>query len=134
MPKSKKAANTQTKKFVMDLKNVQDIIEIPSYVNFLQDKIKVDGRTGNLTGRVEVKRESEDSARIHVTAQLPFSKRYLKYLTKKYLKQQDLRDYLHVIATNASTYELKYFNIVSLLFPCLSFVLFVLLSWTIIVY
>jgi len=30
---------------------------------------------------------------------------------KKYLKQQDLRDYLHVIATNAATYELKYFNI-----------------------
>ena len=28
-----------------------------------------------------------------------------------YLKQQDLRDYLHVIAANASTYELKYFNI-----------------------
>ena len=33
------------------------------------------------------------------------------YLTKKYLKQQQLRDYLHVIATNASTYELRYFNI-----------------------
>merc|ERR1719424_2090862 len=82
-----------------------------TFMKFLQDKIKVDGRTGNLGGKVEVKRESEDSPRIFVTAQLPFSKRYLKYLTKKYLKQQDLRDYLHVIASNASTYELKYFNI-----------------------
>lgn len=41
----------------------------------------------------------------------PLSRRYLKYLTKKYLKMQVLRDYLHVIATNKSTYELRYFAI-----------------------
>jgi large subunit ribosomal protein L22e len=104
MPKSKKQSNVQTKKFCIDCKvPFQDhVLDPASFMKFLQDKIKV-----------EVKRESEDSPRIFVTAQLPFSKRYLKYLTKKYLKQQDLRDYLHVIASNASTYELKYFNIVS---------------------
>jgi len=37
--------------------------------------------------------------------------RYLKYLTKKYLKKQDLRDYLHVIASDKNSYCLKYFNI-----------------------
>ena len=37
--------------------------------------------------------------------------RYLKYLTKKYLKKQQLRDYLHVVATLKSTYELRYFSI-----------------------
>ena len=39
--------------------------------------------------------------------------RYLKYLTKKYLKKQQLRDYLHVVANNTmkNTYELRYFNI-----------------------
>lgn len=52
-------------------------------------------------------------ARITVTAQAPFSKRYLKYLTKKYLKKQQLRDYLHVIASNKNTYELRYFSIVN---------------------
>lgn len=52
-------------------------------------------------------------ARITVTAQSPFSKRYLKYLTKKYLKKQQLRDYLHVIASNKNTYELRYFSIVN---------------------
>ena len=46
-----------------------------------------------------------------VNAELPFSKRYLKYLTKKFLKKQQLRDYLHVIATNKQTYELRYFSI-----------------------
>ena len=34
-------------------------------------------------------------------------------MTKKYLKKQQLRDYLHVVAnnTNKNTYELKYFKI-----------------------
>ncbi|CAN0504374.1 unnamed protein product, partial [Scytosiphon promiscuus] len=52
-------------------------------------------------------------ARITVTAQAPFSKRYLKYLTKKYLKKQQLRDYLHVIASHKNTYELRYFSIIN---------------------
>lgn len=57
---------------------------------------------------VSIKR---DKAKIHITAQAPFSKRYLKYLTKKFLKKQQLRDWLHVIAANKTTYELRYFNI-----------------------
>lgn len=54
---------------------------------------------------------SRDKTKLSVTAELPFSKRYLKYLTKKYLKKQQLRDYLHVVATNKNTYELKYFSV-----------------------
>jgi|TARA_B110000208_G_C11708937_1_gene408558 large subunit ribosomal protein L22e len=114
MPKSKKSSgSTEKKKFCIDCKvPFQDnVLDPASFMKFLTDRIKVDGRTGNLGTKVEVKRESEESPKIYITAQLPFSKRYLKYLTKKYLKQQDLRDYLHVIASNASTYELKYFNI-----------------------
>jgi large subunit ribosomal protein L22e len=111
MPKAKKQQTT-TKKFTLDCTAPfnDKVLDPASFQKFLQDKIKVDGRTGNLAGRVTVARAG-DSPLITVTAQLPFSKRYLKYLTKKYLKQQDLRDYLHVIATNAATYELKYFNI-----------------------
>ena len=40
-----------------------------------------------------------------------FSKRYLKYLSKKYLKKQQLRDWLHVIANTKTSYELRYYNI-----------------------
>ena len=40
-----------------------------------------------------------------------FSKRYLKYLSKKYLKKQQLRDWLHVIANAKTSYELRYYNI-----------------------
>ena len=38
---------------------------------------------------------------------------YLKYLTKKYLKKNNVRDWLRVIASNKdrNVYELRYFNI-----------------------
>lgn len=43
--------------------------------------------------------------------QTAFSKRYLKYLTKKYLKRNSLRDWLRVVASSKDTYELRYFQI-----------------------
>lgn len=41
------------------------------------------------------------------------SLRYLKYLTKKYLKKHNVRDWLRVISSNKdrNVYELRYFNI-----------------------
>lgn len=48
---------------------------------------------------------------ITVTSSIPFSKRYLKYLTKKFLKKNQLRDYLRVIATAKDVYQLKFYNI-----------------------
>jgi hypothetical protein len=34
------------------------------------------------------------NTKITVTANIPFSKRYLKYLTKKFLKKNTLRDWI----------------------------------------
>lgn len=54
---------------------------------------------------------SRDKNRIMVDANIKFSKRYLKYLTKKFLKKQNLRDWMRVVASDKNTYELRYFNI-----------------------
>ena len=40
---------------------------------------------------------------------IPF--RYLKYLTKKFLKKNTLRDYVRVVANGKNKYELRYFQI-----------------------
>merc|ERR1712072_496470 len=63
-----------------------------------------------LTERIKVNVVREKS-KIYVTAEMPFSKRYLKYLTKKFLKKHGLRDFLHVVASSKNMYELRYFNI-----------------------
>jgi large subunit ribosomal protein L22e len=34
----------------------------------------------------------------------------LQYLTQKYLKKQQLRDFLRVLATNKTTYILRYYK------------------------
>merc|ERR1712166_1617189 len=81
---------------------------LPLISNFLLKRIKVEGKVGNLTDKVAV---TSDANKIVVTATMAFSKRYLKYLTKKYLKKSELRDYLHVVASDKSTYVLKYFNV-----------------------
>ncbi len=54
-------------------------------------------------------------SKILVSAHVDFSKRYLKYLTKKYLKKMELREFLRVVASNEkdkkNTYQLKYFKV-----------------------
>merc|ERR1712117_989284 len=54
---------------------------------------------------------SSSKTKINVNADIDFSKRYLKYLSKKYLKANNLRDWLRVVADSKSPYQLKYFNI-----------------------
>lgn len=107
-PKKGKKATT----FTIDCsKPVEDsIMEIGAFEKFLTDKIKVDGKTGVLGEDVKVGR---DKTKVTVTSEVPMSKRYLKYLTKKFLKKHNVRDWLRVIASNkdANVYELRYFNI-----------------------
>ena len=74
----------------------------------MASKIKVNGKTGQLGNAVAV---SRDKFKITVEANTKFSKRYLKYLTKKFLKKQNLRDWMRVVASDKNTYELRYFNI-----------------------
>merc|ERR1711937_468115 len=80
-----------------------------AFKKFLTDRTKVDKKRGNLeAGGVSI---SDDGQSVTVEAKAPFSKRQLKYLSKKYLKKVDLRDFLRVVASDASTYQLRYFNL-----------------------
>merc|ERR1712091_494720 len=100
----------QQLKFTIDCQQPSDdnIIETKELEKYLTNRIKVEGKTGNLGEKVTI---SRDKSKINVTAEAPFSKRYLKYLSKKYLKKQQLRDFLRVVAPNKTSYELRYFNI-----------------------
>lgn len=53
------------------------------------------------------------SNKITVTSNVPFSKRYLKYLTKKFLKKNTLRDWIRVVASSKDVYQLRFYNIAS---------------------
>merc|ERR1712139_40909 len=103
-------AKKQMLKFTVDCQQpVDDNILTPADLEkFFKERIKVGGKTGNLGEQVAVSREK---SKLLVNAEAPFSKRYLKYLTKKYLKKQQLRDFLRVVAPSKTSYEVRYFNI-----------------------
>merc|ERR1711976_529519 len=75
------------------------------FEEFLKAKVKVEGNTGNLGKHVNI---SSTKTKINVSSDIDFSK---KYLSKKYLKANNLRDWLRVVADSKGSYQLKYFNI-----------------------
>ncbi|CAG0901491.1 unnamed protein product [Darwinula stevensoni] len=97
-------------KFYIDCKcPVEDkIMNAADFEKYLTERIKVGGKTNNLGNVVSLER---NKSRITLTSDVHFSKRYLKYLTKKYLKKNNLRDFLRVVANAKDSYELRYFQI-----------------------
>ncbi|TPX34996.1 hypothetical protein SmJEL517_g02499 [Synchytrium microbalum] len=88
------------------------IFDVAAFEKFLHDRIKVSGRTNNLGEAVAISKASAKSAEVAITIKdVQFAKRYLKYLTKKFLKKNSLRDYMRVVAKGKTGYELKYFKL-----------------------
>ncbi|KAF0322589.1 60s ribosomal protein l22, partial [Colletotrichum asianum] len=106
-------AQKVTKKFIINASQPASdkIFDVAAFEKFLQDKIKVEGRVGNLGDQVQISQQGE--GKIEIIAHNELSGRYLKYLTKKFLKKQQLRDWLRVVSTSKGVYELKFFNVVN---------------------
>ena len=81
-PKKDKKPKKSTWKFNLDLTHpVEDGIFYSGNVEqFLREKVKVNGKTGNLRNDV---RTEHFKNKIIVVSEKQFSKRYLKYFTKK---------------------------------------------------
>ncbi|KAL0129085.1 hypothetical protein PUN28_004044 [Cardiocondyla obscurior] len=85
-----------------------NIMDVTNFEKYLQEKIKVNGKTNNFGNNVVLER---NKMKLSINSDVDFSKRYLKYLTKKYLKKNKLRDWLRVVSKDKETYELRYFQI-----------------------
>ncbi len=106
----KKAAKTKALKYAIDCSQpkIDGVMTIEEFQRFMHERIKVNGKTGQLGDSIGISASGE---KLFVTTNIPFSKRYLKYLTKKFLKKMHLRDYLRVVATNKHTYAMRYYKI-----------------------
>merc|ERR1739848_511647 len=85
----------------------EDVIEQGHFIDFLKNTMKVGGKKGNL----EYVSVEPAQNKVAITTKVQFGKRYLKYLTKKYLKQQDISNYLRVIACDKLGYKVKFINL-----------------------
>lgn len=125
VPKTKAAAPKAVKKIVAGKKGgkknkklrfeidctvptTDGVMDSSSFEKFLAEHIKVNGKIGNLADQVMVRRHEN---KIMVTSRVPMSKRYVKYLSKKYLKKKNLKDFMRLVATSKSGFAIKYYNI-----------------------
>ena len=89
------------------------ILDVAAFETFLHDRIKVNGVTNNLSDSVGIERSAKNKSVVSLTIapSTHFPKRYIKYLTKKFLKKNQIRDYLRVIANTKTSYEIRYFDV-----------------------
>ena len=106
-------AKKSTVKFVIDCSQPVDdkVLDVAMFEKYLHDKIKIGGKTSALAANNVVISRDRTKLTIASPAELKFSKRQLKYLSKRYLKKQQLRDYLRVVAASKNSYEMRYFSI-----------------------
>ncbi|XP_047647559.1 60S ribosomal protein L22-like 1 [Phacochoerus africanus] len=109
LEKEKKSKKSNCK-FNLDLTHPAEdgIFDSGNFEQFLWEKVKVNGKTGNLGNVVHIECFRN---KITVVSEKEFSKRYLKYLTKKYLKKNNLCDCLRVVSSDKETCELRHFQI-----------------------
>lgn len=84
------------------------IFDVDAFVKYLREHIKVEGRTGQLEDKITVEAKGN---KVTILSFIGFSGKYLKFLTKRFLKKNELRDWLRVVATARSYYEVRFYNL-----------------------
>uniref|UniRef100_A0A8D2BF53 Large ribosomal subunit protein eL22 n=1 Tax=Sciurus vulgaris TaxID=55149 RepID=A0A8D2BF53_SCIVU len=84
-------------------------MDAANFEQFLQERIKVNGKAGNLGGGVVAIERSK--SKITVTSEVPFFQKIFEISHEKYLKKNNLRDWLCIVADSKESYKLCYFQI-----------------------
>lgn len=84
--------------------------ELADFVEYLQKHMKVGKLRNNLANKVQIESDANEK-QVKVTASVKYSKRAVRYYTRKFLKKQNLRDRFRVIATGATSYELRPYRV-----------------------
>ncbi|XP_073829221.1 ribosomal protein L22 [Musca autumnalis] len=97
-------------RYAIDCTNIAEdnILDVVDFEKYIKARLKVNDKVNNLGNNVTFERVK---MKLYVNSDVHFSKAYLKYLTKKYLKKNSLRDWIRVVANDKDSYELRYFRI-----------------------
>jgi large subunit ribosomal protein L22e len=100
------------KKFYVDFSEPLDnkLLSIESAMKYLNSNMKIDGLKGNLKDFVKISVDDKRNKKcllIQVDNQMQFSKKYIKYLVKKFLKREGIVKYLTVLSNSPNSYEVK---------------------------
>jgi len=92
-----------------------NLLALEAAIKYLNNNIKVNGLKGKLADSVKVGAtdkgdKQKNTICIQADTKMKFSKRYIKYLVKKFLKRENISLYLRVIAQGQQNYVVKLFN------------------------
>ena len=88
--------------------DIFDTETVGAFEQYMQQNIKLHGKKGKLGDKVKVAMKKNT---LEIQTVMRYNKRYFKYLTKKFLKKKELRDWLRILATGKNAFTLKYYNI-----------------------
>lgn len=105
------------RKYIVDFNQAvsNNLLSLEAASKFLNQNIKVNGLKGKLGDNVKVsqtdkKDKQKNSLIVAVDHTMKFSKRYVKYLVKKFLRRENISLYLRVISNGPNTYLVKLFQ------------------------
>ena len=101
------------KKFTVDFTSPLEnkLLTLESVLHYLQTNMKLNGLKGKLGKTIMISmddlKKNKNVLVISVDSSIKFSKRYIKYLVKKYLKKEGIAKYLTLSATSPGAYAVK---------------------------
>ena len=100
------------KKYTVDFSSPVDnkLLSLEAASKYLNSNIKVNGLKGKLGESIKISTtdsKSKNTLVIQVDSQMKFSKRYIRYLVKKFLKREGIVRYLTVASSAPNAYAVK---------------------------
>ena len=102
------------KKFTVDFNSPveNNLLTLESACKYLKTNMKINGLKGKLGDLIKInmtdkKDKVKNTLVISVANSVKFSKRYIRYLVKKFLKREGIVRYLTVSSTSPNTYTVK---------------------------
>ena len=113
--KTKKDKSYRKLNIDFDQPVTNNLLSIDIAKKYLEANIKVNGLKNKLGDSVKVvstgkSDKQKNNIVLHVDNAMKFSKRYVKYLVKKFLKSENISLYLRVISSGPSSYLVKIFQ------------------------
>ena len=102
------------RKFTVDFTSPLEnkLLTLESVQKYLQINMKLNGLKGKLGKTILINTDektgkSKNTISISVDSSIKFSKRYIRYLIKKFLKKEGIAKYLTLSATSPGAYAVK---------------------------
>ena len=102
------------KKYTVDFSSPVEnkLLSLEAASKYLNSNIKVNGLKGKLGESIKVsisdkKDRAKNTILILVDNKIEFSKKYIKYLLKKFLKREGIVNYLSINASSPNSYTVK---------------------------